>query len=113
MKKLILLAILLLLGIFVGTSFALPVLPAGSIYDTYLHPNDNESGQQDLDVIGNAHYFQIFGHKWSEDSGNSRLEIYLSWYLDWDAKEPAKNRFTFFAVISCNSKGVKCRVVSL
>ena len=43
MKKLILLAILLLLGIFVGTSFALPVLPAGSIYDTYLHPNDNES----------------------------------------------------------------------
>ena len=88
MKKLILLAILLLLGIFVGTSFALPVLPAGSIYDTYLHPNDNESGQQGLDVIGNVHYFEIFGHKWSEDSdsGNSRLEIYLSWNLDWDTK---------------------------
>ena len=29
------------------------------------------------------------------------------------AKEPAKNKFTFFAIIWCNSKGVKCHVVSL
>jgi hypothetical protein len=39
------------LGIFVGTGFALP-LPDGSIYDTYLHPNDNELVQRDDDVIG-------------------------------------------------------------
>lgn len=84
MKKAFLLSSLLLLGIFVGTSFALPVLPAGSISDTYLHPKDNESGQRDRDVIGSAYYFQIFGHRWSEDSGNSRLEIFLSWNLDWD-----------------------------
>lgn len=88
--KVFLLSSLLLLGIFVGTSFGLPVLPTGSIYDTYLHSKDNESGQRGLDVIGSDYYFQIFGHRWSEvsgsDSDNSRLEIFLSWNLDWDTK---------------------------
>lgn len=85
MKKALAVSSFLLLWIFVGTTFALPTLPPGSIYDTYLHPKDNEAGQRNLDVIGNANYFQIFGHRWSQDNGNSKLEIFLSWNnLDWD-----------------------------
>lgn len=77
MKKAFLLSGFLLLGIFVGTSFALPV---GSIYDTYLHHNDNQVNQRNKDVIGNHNIFDIYGHRW--DTAQSKLEIYLSWGLD-------------------------------
>jgi hypothetical protein len=84
-KKVLALSSFLLLWIFVATTFALPTLPPGSIYDTYLHPKDNEAGQRNIDVIGNVDYFQIFGHRWSQENGNSKLEIFLSWNnLDWD-----------------------------
>jgi hypothetical protein len=76
-KKAFLLSSFLLLGIFVGTSFALPV---GSIYDTYLHHNDNQVNQRNKDVIGNSNIFDIYGHRW--DTEQSNLEIYLSWGLD-------------------------------
>lgn len=81
MKRSLILSSLLLLGIFVGTGFALP-LPDGSIYDTYLHPNDNELVQRDDDVIGDPNIFNIYGHRWNT-SANS-LEIYLSWGLGLD-----------------------------
>jgi len=69
----------LLFWVFVGTSFALPVpvLPTGSIYDTYLHPNDDQVTQQNTDFIGNPNIFDIYGHRWVTDE--SKLEIYLSW----------------------------------
>jgi len=76
-KKIFLLSSLLLLGVCVGTSFALPVLPTGSIYDTYLHPNDDQETQQNTDVIGNSNIFDIYGHRWVTDQ--SKLDIYLSW----------------------------------
>ncbi len=78
MKKVFLLSSLLLLGIFVGTSFA---LPSGSIYDTYLHPKDSEWWQQDDDVIGRESDFDILGHRWVEKQG---LEIFLKWNLGED-----------------------------
>lgn len=79
MKKVFLLSNLLLLGIFVGTSFALPV---GSIYDTYFHHNDDQVNQRYKDVIGNPDIFNIYGHRW--DTDHSNLEIYLSWGLGLD-----------------------------
>lgn len=68
-----------LFWVFVGTSFALPVpvLPTGSIYDTYLHPNDDQVTQQNTDFIGNPNIFDIYGHRWVTDE--RKLEIYLSW----------------------------------
>ena len=79
MKKAFLLSSFLLLGIFVGTSFALPV---GSINDTYFHHNDDQVNQRNKDVIGNHDTFDIYGHRW--DTEQSNLEIYLSWGLGLD-----------------------------
>lgn len=79
MKKAFLLSSFLLLGVFVGTSFA---LPDGSIYDTYLHHNDDQVNQRNKDVIGNPDFFDIYGHRWDTDQSN--LEIYLSWGLGLD-----------------------------
>ena len=72
MKRSLILSSLLLLGIFVGTGFALPV---GSISDTYLHPNDSQGYQQGDDVIGSEADFDILGHQWVDQ----RLEIFLRW----------------------------------
>jgi hypothetical protein len=78
-KKIFSLSALLLMWIFVSTCLALPVLPTGSVYDTYLHPKDEQANQQNKDVIGNADVFDIYGHNWI--NGGENLEIYVSWNL--------------------------------
>ena len=79
MKKILSLSAFLLMWIFVSTCLALPVLPQGSVYDTYLHPDDDQAYQQDDDVIGDPSIFNIYGHRWTP--GGTNLEIYLSWNL--------------------------------
>lgn len=75
MKKALLWSGLLLLFFFVNSSFALPL---GATADKYLHPNDEQIGQRDDDVIGNSNIFNIYGHEWLD---NQNLNIYLSWNL--------------------------------
>lgn len=81
MRKIILLSTLFLLGVFISTGWALPTLPSGSVYDTYLHPNDAQPYQRDDDVIGNPYYFDIYGHNWVNPT---QLDIYLSWNKELD-----------------------------
>ena len=75
MKKLAILvsAVFLLMGIFMGTSFAVPMYP-----DTYLHPNDVNSYQVDDDIIGSSPPFDICGHDWLIGDG-IQLKIYTNW----------------------------------
>jgi hypothetical protein len=75
MKKLVILlsAVFLVLGIFMGTSFAVPMYP-----DTYLHPNDVNPSQVDKDIIGSSPPFDICGHDWIVDDG-IQLKIYTNW----------------------------------
>jgi len=80
-EKIVLLSSLFLLGVFIGSGFSLPTLPAGSVYDTELHPNDEQAYQRDDDVIGNPDYFDIFGHNWVN---GQQLDIYLSSDLGLD-----------------------------
>ncbi|MGD8990735.1 MAG: PEP-CTERM sorting domain-containing protein [Desulfobacterales bacterium] len=88
MKKILSLSSLLLMWVFASTCLALPVLPAGSVYDSYLHPNDEQAYQQNADVIGNPDIFDIYGHRWASEAN---LKIYLSWNLpggsDLDAED--------------------------
>ena len=75
MKKLAIVvsAVFLLMGIFMGTSFAVPMYP-----DTYLHPNDVNAYQVDKDIIGTSPPFDICGHDWLV--GDSiQLKIYTNW----------------------------------
>ena len=78
MRKILLLSTLFLLGVFISTGLA---LPTGSIYDSYLHPNDEQLYQRDDDVIGSPSVFDIYGHNWVNPQ---QLDIYLSWDLGLD-----------------------------
>lgn len=71
MKKfaLILISLIFLTAGAAGTSF-------GQImYDNYLHPNDTNPGQQNVDVIGASPPFDFLGYEWM----GSTLTIYTNW----------------------------------
>ncbi len=85
MKRTLLIAILLLLCISTS-SFAVPILPPDIIRDSYLHPNDVNSWQQEEDVIGDVNDFDIYGYRWRSNDVVDILEIYTSWSYGLDGK---------------------------
>ena len=95
MKKIVILvsSIFLLLGIFIGTSFAVPMYN-----DYYKHPKDSNLWQQDVDRIGTNPPFEIYGHSWNYDS-SLQLIIWTDWSKGLDGSHMGSSLGDVFILV--------------